>query len=388
MKAHFDVVVIGGGLVGLASAFEARERGLTVAIVEAETCARHASSASAGGVRSLNRHPAEIPLARAALPLWAALSERLSGDCGFRVSGQVRVAEDDEALSALETRATMVRQLGYRHERIVASQELVHRIPVLSRHCRGALTVDDDGFADPLATTHAYRGRLDRDGVPILEGHRVVALDRDAAGLTVSCATPRGESTLRADACVNAAGAWGGRISAPLGEPVPIRTAALQMSVTSPLAPFVTPVVGTQGRKLSLKQTAAGAVIIGGGYEGRVEDDGTDFPKGRVEQSLAADNLGNAVSLFPHLRRARIVRTWAGLEGMLADGLPVLGASETIRGVIHAFGFSARGFALVPLIGRLVAQMLSGRSLDADVPDLDLAPFAIGRFSNIGEAAA
>ena len=362
-----DLLVVGGGLIGLSVALAARGRGMSVLVLERETVGRHASFASAGGVRSLNRHPAEIPLARAALPLWDELAARLGRDVGFRRSGQLRVAEDAAALEALEARAARTRALGHDHERIVARAELALRLSALAPHCVGALAVDDDGFADPLATTHAYRAAAIREDVEIREGAAVEALDGTTA------LTDRGE--LQAGAVVNAAGAWGGAL-AP--ETVPIRAAALQMTVTAPVPAFVAPVVGTEGRKLSLKQTAAGAVVIGGGYEGRLDEAAR---RGRLDRGRAAENLRHAVRLFPGLAAARVVRMWAGIEGMVADGLPVLGPSRT-PGLVHAFGFSAHGFALVPLIGPLVADMLEGRPTN-----LPLAPFAPSRFERATAAA-
>ena len=375
MTGRVDVIVVGGGLMGLSCALAARERGMTVRVVEAETVARHASSASAGGVRSLNRHPAEIPLARAALPLWATMAVRVGHDCGFRASGQVRVAEDGAALDALERRAALVERLGYAHERLLSARELRRRVPGIAAHCRGGLTVDDDGFADPLATVHALRAKARQAGAEIDERTRIVGLDAGDDGSRLDATGPSGPVEYRARRCVNAAGAWGGILAALADDAVPIRTAALQMSVTAPVTRFLEPVLGSEGRKLSLKQTDAGALVIGGGYEGTVIDGSGLDRSGHVEAALLARNLAAGVSLFPHLASARVVRTWAGLEGMVADGLPVIGASRRVPGLVHAFGFSAHGFALVPLVGALVADVLEGRE-----PALDLGAFAPGRF--------
>jgi sarcosine oxidase subunit beta len=138
-------------------------------------------------------------------------------------------------------------------------------------------------------------------------------------------------------------------------------------------------VIGSEGHKLSLKQGAEGTVIIGGAYEGRLD---AVSRRTALEPSKVAANLANAVRLFPHLRSARIVRTWAGVEGMTADALPVLGPSGTVPGLVHAFGFSGHGFALAPLVGRLVADLVRGRA-----SDLPLAPFAIERFDAARVAA-
>ena len=375
---HDDLLVVGGGLMGLSCALAASERGMTVRLVEAETLARHASSASAGGVRSLNRHPAEIPLARAALPMWATLAERVGQDCGFRPVGQIRVAEDEAAMAALERRAALVEGLGYRHERLLSSAELRRRVPAIAAHCRGALAVDDDGFADPLASVHALHACARRHGVAIEERTRIVDVSARGEGLRLDGIGPAGPISYHATRCVNAAGAWAAPLASLAGDEVPMRAVALQMSVSAPVRPFLDVVLGSEGRKLSLKQSAAGALVIGGGYEGRLVERSPDGesgrgPSGHVVHSLLARNLAAAVSLFPELDSVRVVRTWAGLEGVTADGLPVIGTSTGLPALVHAFGFSAHGFALVPLVGTLMADLLEGRepapALDAFAPD-------------------
>lgn len=370
---RYDLAVTGAGLMGLSTAFEARTRGMSVVILEAETCARHASSASAGGVRSLNRHPAEIALTRAALPLWEGLAQRLGRDCGFKRSGQIRVAENAEAMQALEARAAATAALGFDHERLMTRAEVKELIPAIADHCVGALTVEDDGFADPLATVHAWRHANTAAGVRILEHTRVTGLGRASDGLRLETS----QGPIEAEHVVNTAGTWGDRIARLAGDRMPLRTAALQMIVTSRMAPFVDPVVGCQGRKLSLKQTAAGSVVIGGAYEGFVSE-GPDGPRRGVPQTArATSNLANAVALFPVLKEARVTRTWCGLEGMTPDALPYLGQSAALPGLFHAFGFSAHGFALAPLIGPLVADLLQGKRNNHAT-----AAFATDRFEN------
>ena len=358
-----DVVVIGGGLLGLSIATETARRGMTVQVLEAETPGRHAASASAGGVRSLNRHPAEIGLARAALPEWAGLAARLGADCGFVASGQIRVAEDAAAMAKLEERAALTRELGWTHEELVGHNALRRMEPGLGDHVVGALVTRDDGFADPLRTIHAYRRAAAGLGVQVAEHCPVLGVSRGPEVVTADARwTPR--------AVVNAAGAWGGEIAASAGEPVRVEPRALQMLVTTPVTSVVKAVIGSQGHKLSLKQSKAGHAVIGGGHLGEIT--------GRIGRPLpnaVAASLATAIRLFPALAEARLAHSWAGIEGMTADDLPVIGPSRTIDGLFHAFGFSGHGFALAPLIARSIAV-----SIDGGDPGLALEPFDIERF--------
>ena len=113
----------------------------------------------------------------------------------------------------------------------------------------------------------------------------------------------------------------------------------------------------------------------------------TEGPDGQKQGTprpvLAAQNLANAVSLFPVLHAVRVTRTWAGLEGMTPDGLPYLGTADAMPGLFHAFGFSAHGFALAPVIGPIVVDLLEGKRNNHDI-----APFAPSRFAQDFQSGA
>lgn len=364
-----DTAVVGGGLMGLSAALALARRGRRVVVLERESVGRHASSATAGGVRSLNRHPAEIALALAGVEAWAAASADLRRDVGFQRTGQIRVAEDDTALAALERRRALTQSMGYVHEELIGANALADLEPRLARHCRGALVVRSDGFADPLRAIHAFRTAAEDAGATIHEGAEVLALIETGRGLVVETSA----GAVNAGQALNAAGAWGNAIASAHGEAVPMTTRALQMTVTAATAPFVRATIGSEGRKLSLKQGPGGHVVIGGAFEGLVDETAR---AGRPIAGRVAQNLANAVRLFPHLETVRVARTWAGLEGVVEDGLPVIGPSAKVPGLFHAFGFSAHGFALAPLIGPILADIMEG-----ETPAHDVSAFAIDRFS-------
>jgi len=125
-----DVLVIGGGLQGLSSAFQLAKAGLRVRLLEAEYCGRHASGVNAGGVRTLGRHVAEIPLALAAREqLWHGLADIIGSDGGFVPSGQLQVAENEADVIKAKARVAMLNGLGFFHEQWVDQQQVRELVP-------------------------------------------------------------------------------------------------------------------------------------------------------------------------------------------------------------------------------------------------------------------
>ncbi|MEO9190425.1 MAG: FAD-binding oxidoreductase, partial [Acetobacteraceae bacterium] len=171
---------------------------------------------------------------------------------------------------------------------------------------------------------------------------------------------------------VNAAGAWAGRIATQLGEPAPLEVIAPMLMITARLRPFLRPVIGATGRPLSFKQYANGTVLIGGGYRGRADP---DTNRADLDFRALALSARTVWDLFPAMRGAQIVRAWAGIEACMADEIPVIGPSSTSPGVFHAFGFSAHGFQLGPVVGAIIAELVA-----TGTTNLPIAPFDIRRF--------
>ncbi|MEM9147601.1 MAG: FAD-dependent oxidoreductase [Pseudomonadota bacterium] len=368
MAETADIAVVGGGIHGCSAALHLAARGYRVVVLEKDRVGAHASGVNAGGVRRLGRATAEVPLAVAAAAYWQDIRGLVDDACGHRVSRYLKVARSEAELSAAERRVAVLRQQGFTHEGVIGPEELRRLLPAAAPDCIGALHVEGDGYANPFRTTAAFRRRAERLGARVCEGTAVGAVRREGSGWRLE--TARGEVT--AAEIVNTAGAWGGALAARLGDRVPLEAHAPMLAVTAPLTPLVDAVVGSLGAALSLKQLPNGAVLIGGGVRGRAE-----LASGRTTLDLRglAQFLATARAVFPALAQARIVRSWAGIEGYTPDHLPVIGRG-TAEGVVHAFGFSAHGFQLAPAVGAMVADLVEGRT-----PALDLAEFAPGRFS-------
>jgi sarcosine oxidase subunit beta len=364
-----DVIIVGGGLHGLSAALHLARAALKPLVLEKDYPGRHASGVNAGGVRRLGRDVAEIPLSVAAMRIWHDIEGLVGDDCGFTMCGQVKVAETEAELQALSDRAATVRGLGYDHEEIIGAAELREVVPAISQHCVGAMICREDGAANPFRTVTAFRRKAITLGAEVRSGMAVSHVSQRNGIWTVEASGERFEAPV----LVNATGAWGARIAEMLGETPPLKADAPMLMITEPVAPFLTPVLGAQGRKLSFKQFANGTVLIGGGHRGSADPD----------RNLAVTRLGGlsvsaatVVALFPQLEGVRIVRAWAGIEGVTPDGIPVIGPSGTYENAYHSYGYSYHGFQLSPITGRIIADLVT-----SGATDLPIAPFWIGRFN-------
>lgn len=370
-----DVAVVGGGLHGLSAALHLARAGRRVVVLERSWTGRHASGATAAGVRTLRRHPAEIPLSLEAMEMWHRMTAIVGDDCGFHATGQLCVAETAAELAGLEARADAVRALGHGHEEVVDRAELRRLVPALAPHCVGGLLARRDGAADPHRALSAFRRSAARAGAEIREGAEVVALERRGGKWAVVTAAGR----VAAEAVVNAAGAWAGRVAAMAGDLVPLGTKVSMMIATERVAPLLDPVVSAAGRALSFKQTDRGTLLIGGGLQGQGD---LDTGSARVDMAALARGAAAAVALFPAAGGVRVARAWAGLEARTADQLPVIGPSPAAPRLFHVFGFSGHGFQLVPAVGAAVADLVvDGATRRA------IGPFAAARLM-AGRAAA
>lgn len=364
-----DVIVIGGGLHGCSAALHLALRGATVTVLEKDYVGRHASGVNAGGVRRLGRDVAEVPLSVASLELWYRIQDLVDDDCGFEHHGQVKVAENEAELETLRRRAAELRALGYDHEEIIDQAELRALVPAIAEHCIGGIVSRADGAANPYRTTMAFKRKAESLGVRFMEGERVTRLARTGQRWRVETASG---GHREAAVIVNCAGAWADRIAAQLGEQVPLEVWALMLMISAPVPHFLDPVIGAAGRALSFKQYANGTVLIGGGHKGRArrDENWTDLDIAGLARSARTVS-----DLFPIMRSAPIVRSWAGIEGRLPDDIPVIGPSSTEQGVFHAFAFAGHGFQLGPVVGGILAELVTtGQS------NLPIAPFRIDRF--------
>lgn len=363
------VIIIGGGLHGSSAALHLARAGVQALVIEKNYVGRHASGVNAGGVRTLARHPAEIPLALASRELWYRIGDLVDDDCGFEQHGQVRVAENEADVATLQERLRLMQSLGYTHETWISADELRAMIPRIAPSVQGGVIAREDAAADPYRTTLAFRRKAASLGARFVEGVRVHEVRREGGQWSVVTDA----STYAAPVVVNCAGAWADRIAAQWGEPVPLQPISPMMLVTLRMDHFLDPVVIGTGRPLSFKQRSNGTVLIGGGRRAWLDRDAEWTELDFRELGTGARTV---CDLFPHMKDAIVNRGWAGIEAAMPDEIPVIGPSLKAEGAFHAFGFSAHGFELGPIVGRITSDLIT-----QGTTPLPIAPFSIGRFA-------
>ena len=369
MTVRRDAIVIGAGIHGCSTALHLCVRGFKPVLIEKDYAGRHASGVNAGGVRQLARDLAEIPLSIRSMAIWEDVQALVGDSCGFESHGQVLVAENEDELEACRARVSDLKLRGFAHEELIDGVELRRLVPAVAESCPGGIVSRRDGAADPARTTTAFRRRAEELGALVREGAAAENVHRAHGVWRVDA----GGETFEAPVLVNAAGAWGERISAELGEPVPVETVAPMLMITSPVPHFIEPVVILRGRKLSFKQFRNGTVLIGGGHLAAAypETNETVLDWRKLQESART-----VWDLFPVMRPATIVRAWAGIEARTRDDLPVVGRSAKHEGLFHQFGFSLHGFQLGPGTGAVMAELIATGNTNTPIDGLRIERFA------------
>lgn len=366
--ANADVAVIGGGIHGCSAALNLARRGLKVIVLERDRVGRHASSANAGGVRTLLRHEAEIPLALEARKIWHDIARDVGEDCGYHTTGQVAVAETEAALDDLAARHGRLQDLGYDHEELIDARTLKELVPGIAQNVLGGLVARGDGAASPFHATRAFRRAAEAEGVHIHEAAQVSRLEQAGSGWRVHW----NGTSADVGTVVNTAGAWGDRVAAMVGETIALSWFLPMMMVTGRVERFLDPVVINTSRPLSFKQMPNGTLLIGGGRPAQGDREKMTY---RLDVKGLRASAQTVCDLFPLLQDAPIVRAWAGFEGRFEDDIPVIGPSRVAKGIFHAFGFCGHGFQLSPIVGRLMAELVTeGKT------SLPIDGFAVDRF--------
>lgn len=374
MTQRTDVFVIGGGLVGCASAYYLAKKGAQVVLSERGQLNRQASGQNAGSLhfqlefrmvrfwKELEKEMGElIPLSITSEHVWKGLEEELQADMEVIQRGGFMVAETPEELELLKMKYELEKKWNL-NTFLLTGDEARDIAPYLTKRVIGAAYCPSEGHANPRLVTPQFAKRASEWGARILTESKVTDIKRRNGKWHVQV---NREEIYETEHIILAAGAWIEDLAEMIGLHIPIFAVPLTMNVTEPTTPFIHHMIQHVGKRITLKQVRDGNVLIGGGWSSKFAKragqlDLTEAPI--IVPEAVQENCRIAAELVPHVGHLRLLRSWPGVTGITADQLPLIGEIPERKGVWIAAGGS--GFTFGPLYGSILADLILSGSTD------------------------
>lgn len=372
LKDSYDVVIIGGGSHGLATAHYLREHGISdIAILEQRYIGSGASGRNTTILRSNYKTPEGARFYDASVKLYEGLSQELNFNLLFSQCGHLTLAHSDRAMLVMANRAEVNRIQGI-DSRLVAPEEIKRLAPAMQvenphaiHPIMGALYHPPGGIIRHDAVVWGLARSADAGGAEIHQNTTVTGLRRSGNRIT-HVETDRG--TIAAGQVLNCTAGWSTQVADMARVALPITTHILQACVTEPMKPLLDVVIVSSQMHVYLSQTDRGEFLMGAEIE--------PWTTYRMQGTLnfLQDVCRHAIELFPQLERARLLRSWAGLCDLSPDYSPILGKTEVSNFHISA-GWGTYGFKAAPIVGKTLAELVA----TGKTPEL-IAPFTLERF--------
>ena len=401
-----DVVVIGGGIVGISTAYFLAKNGVSVLVCEKGRVAGEQSSRNWGWVRQQGRDPAELPIAMEANRIWRGLAEETGErDLAFTACGCLYVASDAARISRWEE----WREVAARHQldsRMLTGKEAADLVPEVNGSWAGGIHTPGDGRAEPFVAVPALARAARRLGAAIVESCAVRTVETEG-GRVAAVHTEHGR--VRVQAAVLAGGAWTTFFAANLGLDLPQLTVRSTVGRTNPVDGPEMPAVYSQ--QLCIRRRADGGYTVANGdlvehyvgprsfrhlgkfrallgasarslrlsigpprgfpgsWTGKrrwTADETSPFERTRVlnppPSEVALRRIAARLPIqAPRLARAGIAEHWAGMIDVTPDAVPYLCEVPSRRGLFIGTGMSGHGFGIGPGVGRVLADLVQGR---------------------------
>jgi len=350
-----DVVIVGGGIMGASAAYFLRQRRMSVILLERGLIGQQASGVNFGNTRRMGRPIEQLPLSNRARDIWLRFKELFGTDVELLLNGHLRLGLTQAHEARLVQYAQDAKDFGIGMQ-MLSETTLRERFPYLGPEVTSGCYAPHDGHANPRLAAPIIGRAAAREGAQVYENTEIVAVEKDGNGFLVTATDGR---TFRAPLALITAGAWGDRISASFGEPVPMIVKAPQMCVTEPVPYAIGPTMGAltdvPEQSAYFRQVARGNIVIGGGGHEPVD---MANRRASVNPRRTLIKLAQAPRVVPALKHLNIIRVWSGIEGYMQDSRPAMGPSARVPGLYYAFGFSGEGFQLGPGVGDVMAELI------------------------------
>lgn len=364
-----DVVIIGGGIMGLSTAYHLAKRGLrNVLVLEKDLLAHGSTGLSVGGIRQQFSHPANILLSQESGLAFRHFEAEFGVDIGFRQAGYLFLARSKQTWLQLLSSVKIQREFKVPVE-ILSPEEIHKRWPYLNcEDILGGTFGPEDGYADPYLVAMGYAKAARKLGVRLQEKTRV-------QGILVSGETVQGvltgENEIWAPIVVNAAGPWAAQVATWVGLDLPVHPYRRQAFATGPVGaiPRPVPMVIDQDVLFYFRGADPGLIL------GMSDPDEPSSFNLHTDREFMEKVVEVAIHRVPELAQVGLVRGWAGLYEVTPDDNPIIGEAPSLRGFFCAVGFSGHGFQHGPAVGRILSELImEGKT------SFDLSPFSFDRF--------
>ena len=407
-----DVVVIGAGITGTATAYFLAERGVKVLLCEKGRVAGEQSSRNWGWVRQQGRDWAELPIMMESNRIWRGLAEKTGeADLQFTQSGCYYLATDETTLAKYEQWHDLAKQ----HQldtRMLSREELGEHFSNVAGKFVGGMVTETDGRAEPFVAVPALARAAREQGAVIIESCAVRTLDTEN-GQVSGVVTEKGR--VRCSRVVLSSGAWSTHFAANAGVNLPQLTVRSTVARTEPGPEYYAPNISLHG--LAVRRRADGGYTVSSGdladhyispvsfkyftkffklmklsakdlrlhlaapkgYPGAwgtsrrwSGDEISPFERMRVVNPDPSPTVIKRIKdrlpkFLPDLKDVKLAEAWAGMVDVTPDAVPTLGEDQTLRGLFTATGLSGHGFGIGPAIGRITADLVRGQSCGFDL---------------------
>ncbi len=365
-----EVVIIGGGVSGLSSAYFLASAGVDVVVLEKGLIGGEASARNGGSMSPRADEPFAIPMATRARETWKTMDEELGYPTEFIHEGRLQVAMWEEEMDLVRAMAVNAPKFGVEAKE-VDPEEMRSLVPELTDRALGGMYFPNAGHSNPQRAVQAYAWACQDRGGRIYQDTAVIGVDV-AGGRVRGVETSRGAVT--ADVVVSAAGPQSGLIGDMVGLHVPVAPGRVEIITTVPLESRFTTYIAGNG--LYGRQTLRGNLVFGGGPHEWVDVEVGKTPP-KPNTPLVRNISRRLAELFPALEDTRVLRSWAGVVEQTPDSIPIIDKVNEPEGFVVVC-VSGNGFGLSPATGLAVKELI----VDGECA-VDISAFRFDRFRNV-----